>query len=125
MGVVPEAQTGQYPVAISDGLAEFLGTGEREILQSEALRRVWDYIEANHLEVSMPFVCTILIRSKPLKEVFHFSNSCKLQDNKQLDLDYRFQFTFVTISTGLLSGLHPECRYLYFKMCFLCFHTVF
>ncbi|XP_020588063.1 uncharacterized protein LOC110029915 isoform X2 [Phalaenopsis equestris] len=51
--VVPEAEAGQYSVVISDGLAEFLGTGEREILQSEALRRVWDYIEANKLEVQL------------------------------------------------------------------------
>ncbi|XP_020691551.1 uncharacterized protein LOC110106126 isoform X1 [Dendrobium catenatum] len=62
VGVEPESQGGQYLLVISDGLAEFLGTGEREILQSEALKRVWDYIEANHLEVIMPFVCTILIR---------------------------------------------------------------
>lgn len=68
MGVEPEAQGGQYLLVISDGLAEFLGTGEREILQSEALKRVWDYIEANHLEVIMPFVCTILIRVKLFKK---------------------------------------------------------
>lgn len=46
----PDAQDGQYPVVISDGLAEFLGTREREIVQSEALRLVWEYIEANNLE---------------------------------------------------------------------------
>ncbi|KAK8957758.1 hypothetical protein KSP39_PZI000053 [Platanthera zijinensis] len=48
--VAPETQVVQYPVIISDGLAEFLGTREREIIQSEALRLVWEYIEANHLE---------------------------------------------------------------------------
>nr|DAD23568.1 TPA_asm: hypothetical protein HUJ06_025031 [Nelumbo nucifera] len=36
---------------ISDALAMFFGTEEREMLQSEALKRVWDYIKLNHLEV--------------------------------------------------------------------------
>lgn len=40
------------PVIISDALAKFFGTGEREMLQSEALGRVWEYIKVNQLEVS-------------------------------------------------------------------------
>lgn len=39
------------PVIISDALAKFFGTGEREMLQSEAVRRVWDYVRVNQLEV--------------------------------------------------------------------------
>lgn len=39
------------PMIISEALAQFFGTGEREMLQSEALSRVWDYIKANQLEV--------------------------------------------------------------------------
>ncbi|XP_057765023.1 uncharacterized protein LOC130985875 isoform X2 [Salvia miltiorrhiza] len=31
-------------------LAKFFGTGEKEMLQSEALGRVWEYIKANQLE---------------------------------------------------------------------------
>lgn len=39
------------PLIISEALAQFFGTGEREMLQSEALSRVWEYIKANRLEV--------------------------------------------------------------------------
>lgn len=45
------SQPGPSPVIISEALAKFLGTGEREMLQSEAHRRVWDYIKMNQLEV--------------------------------------------------------------------------
>ncbi|KAG6392379.1 hypothetical protein SASPL_146596 [Salvia splendens] len=38
------------PVAISDELAKFFGTGEKEMLRSEALGLVWEYIQANQLE---------------------------------------------------------------------------
>ncbi|KAL1537269.1 hypothetical protein AAHA92_29802 [Salvia divinorum] len=38
------------PVGISDELAKFFGTGEKVMLQSEALGRVWEYIKANQLE---------------------------------------------------------------------------
>lgn len=40
---------------ISEALAKFFGTGEKEMLQSEALGRVWEYIKANQLEVSGPW----------------------------------------------------------------------
>ncbi|KAJ6845174.1 uncharacterized protein M6B38_289035 [Iris pallida] len=40
----------QSPVLVSVALADFFGTGEREMLESEALRRVWDYIKANTLQ---------------------------------------------------------------------------
>nr|XP_010928509.1 uncharacterized protein LOC105050254 [Elaeis guineensis] len=45
-----EPDVDQYPLVISDALANFFGTGEREMLQSEALRRIWDYIKHNQLE---------------------------------------------------------------------------
>lgn len=38
-------------VIISEALANFLGVGEREMLQSEVLRSIWEYIKVNHLEV--------------------------------------------------------------------------
>ncbi|KAH0459026.1 hypothetical protein IEQ34_011840 [Dendrobium chrysotoxum] len=53
VGVSLEIDASQYPVVISDALAEFFGMGEREILQSEAFKRVSDYIKAKHLEDSM------------------------------------------------------------------------
>ncbi|KAJ8770455.1 hypothetical protein K2173_017946 [Erythroxylum novogranatense] len=37
-------------VVISEQLTKFLGTGEREMTQLDASRRVWDYIKVNHLE---------------------------------------------------------------------------
>ncbi|KAK2631124.1 hypothetical protein EUGRSUZ_L03369, partial [Eucalyptus grandis] len=43
------SQTGAS-VIISEALAKFLGTGEREMLQTEAHRRVWEYIKIHQLE---------------------------------------------------------------------------
>lgn len=37
---------------ISEALANFFGVGVREMLQSEVLMRIWEYIKVNHLEVS-------------------------------------------------------------------------
>ncbi|KAL6332791.1 hypothetical protein AAG906_015054 [Vitis piasezkii] len=53
------------PVMISDALATFFGTGEREMLQEEALRRVWEYIKVNQLEDplnSMAILCDAKLR---------------------------------------------------------------
>lgn len=41
---------GSSSVVISEALSKFLGTGEKEMIRSEALRRVWEYIKVNHLE---------------------------------------------------------------------------
>ena len=46
--------TGSSCVIISEALAKFLDTGGREMLRSEALNRVWEYIKVNHLEVGCP-----------------------------------------------------------------------
>ncbi|KAM7501040.1 hypothetical protein LguiA_025454 [Lonicera macranthoides] len=56
------------PVMISDALANFFGTGEREMLQSEAFRRVWEYIKVNHLED--PLNSMAIICDPKLKELF-------------------------------------------------------
>ncbi|XP_004500124.1 uncharacterized protein [Cicer arietinum] len=37
-------------VIISDSLANFFGISGREMLQTEVLRRIWEYIKVNHLE---------------------------------------------------------------------------
>ncbi|KAK4341885.1 hypothetical protein RND71_037701 [Anisodus tanguticus] len=37
---------------ISEALANFLGTSEREMSQAEVLRQVWEYIKVNQLEVA-------------------------------------------------------------------------
>lgn len=47
-------------VIISEALANFFGTGEREMPQAEVLRQVWEYIKANQLEDplnSMAIMC--------------------------------------------------------------------
>lgn len=38
-------------VIISDELANFLGVSVREMLQSEIVYRIWEYIKVNSLEV--------------------------------------------------------------------------
>ncbi|KAI5672910.1 hypothetical protein M9H77_13274 [Catharanthus roseus] len=38
------------PMIISDALAKFFGTSEKEMLQTEATNRVWEYIKVNNLE---------------------------------------------------------------------------
>lgn len=45
------ADPSSSPIVISEALAKFLGTGGREMIQSEAIRHVWEYIKVNHLEV--------------------------------------------------------------------------
>lgn len=58
-------ESGPPTVRISDALAKFLGTEEREMLQLDAMRRVWDYIKANQLEDplnSMAILCDEKLR---------------------------------------------------------------
>lgn len=38
-------------VIVSETLANFFGVGGREMLQSEVLTRIWEYIKVNNLEV--------------------------------------------------------------------------
>lgn len=40
-------------VAISDALAKFFGSEEKEIPQTEAFKRIWEYIKLNQLEVDV------------------------------------------------------------------------
>lgn len=39
-------------VIVSEALANFFGAGGREMLQTEVLRRIWEYIKVNNLEVA-------------------------------------------------------------------------
>ncbi|MCD7466086.1 hypothetical protein HAX54_002436 [Datura stramonium] len=53
-------QPGSSTVTISDELAKFFGSEEKEILQTDALKRIWEYIKLNQLEDpvnSMLIVC--------------------------------------------------------------------
>jgi chromatin remodeling complex protein RSC6 len=47
-----ETDVNQLPIILSDALASFFGTGEKEMPSSEAVKRVWDHIKSNNLEVS-------------------------------------------------------------------------
>ncbi|KAJ8498752.1 hypothetical protein OPV22_009304 [Ensete ventricosum] len=64
---VTEPASDEYPLFISDALVKFFGSDKREMLQSEALSRIWDYIKANQLEDSSN--TSILCDSK-LQELF-------------------------------------------------------
>ncbi|KAL8214741.1 hypothetical protein R6Q57_004190 [Mikania cordata] len=55
-------------VLISDALANCLGTGEREMSKSEALRLVWEYIKVNNLED--PQNSVMILCDEKLKELF-------------------------------------------------------
>ena len=52
--VTESSEASSSRVRISEALATFFGTGEREMLQEEAIRRVWEHIKANRLEVGSP-----------------------------------------------------------------------
>ncbi|KAK9935904.1 hypothetical protein M0R45_012777 [Rubus argutus] len=43
-------QSGSSTIIISEALAKFLGLEGREMLKSEAIRLVWEYVKANNLE---------------------------------------------------------------------------
>ncbi|XP_078433024.1 uncharacterized protein LOC144704461 [Wolffia australiana] len=45
-----DGSAGQILVMISDELARFFDSAEREMLQSDALKRIWDYVDTNHLK---------------------------------------------------------------------------
>lgn len=50
------------PVVISEALAKFLDAEGREMLATDAERRVWEYIKLNHLEVRDDArVCALLL----------------------------------------------------------------
>uniref|UniRef100_A0ACD5ZS84 Uncharacterized protein n=1 Tax=Avena sativa TaxID=4498 RepID=A0ACD5ZS84_AVESA len=60
--------TNQLPVIVSDALASFFGTGEREMPHSEAVKRVWDHIKSNNLED--PSNPTMILCDSKLKDLF-------------------------------------------------------
>ncbi|XP_028758503.1 uncharacterized protein LOC114717516 [Neltuma alba] len=62
------AESASLSVIISDTLANFFGTTGREMLQSEVLRRIWEYIKVNQLEDPLNPM-TILCDAK-LREIF-------------------------------------------------------
>ncbi|PSR96256.1 hypothetical protein CEY00_Acc26304, partial [Actinidia chinensis var. chinensis] len=55
-------------VIISELLANFFGTGEREMLHSEVLGRIWEYIKVNQLEDRMNSM--VILCDTKLQELF-------------------------------------------------------
>lgn len=39
------------PIQLSDALTNFLGTGENALSRSDVIKRMWDYIKGNNLQV--------------------------------------------------------------------------
>lgn len=39
------------PIKLSDALMKFLGTGESALARSDVIKRIWDYIKLNNLQV--------------------------------------------------------------------------
>ncbi|WVZ92283.1 hypothetical protein U9M48_038361 [Paspalum notatum var. saurae] len=63
-----ETDVNQLPIIVSDALATFFGTGEREMPHSEAVKRVWDHIKNNNLED--PENPAMILCDSKLKELF-------------------------------------------------------
>lgn len=40
------------PLQLSDALVKFFGTGESELSRAGAVKRMWEYIKQNNLQVS-------------------------------------------------------------------------
>lgn len=59
-------------VIISDSLANFFGITAREMLQSEVLRRIWEYIKVNQLEDPMNPMA--IVCDTKLQEIFGCEN---------------------------------------------------
>ncbi|OEL13169.1 hypothetical protein BAE44_0025812 [Dichanthelium oligosanthes] len=63
-----ETDVSQLPFVVSNALATFFGTGEKEMPHSEAVKRVWDHIRSNNLED--PENPTVIHCDLKLKELF-------------------------------------------------------
>uniref|UniRef100_A0A453RJ17 DM2 domain-containing protein n=2 Tax=Aegilops tauschii TaxID=37682 RepID=A0A453RJ17_AEGTS len=63
-----DVATNQPPLNVSDALASFFGTGEREMSQSEVVKCVWDHIKSNNLED--PSNPTMILCDSKLKDLF-------------------------------------------------------
>ncbi|KAF5199246.1 Upstream activation factor subunit spp27 [Thalictrum thalictroides] len=65
-------EAGSSTFIISDALARFFGTEEREMTQSEAVRRIWEYIKANRLEEDLNPM--MIVCDTKLQELFGCEN---------------------------------------------------
>ncbi len=42
-----------FPIPISEGLAKFLGAEDGKVSRADAVKRIWDYIKENNLQVCL------------------------------------------------------------------------
>ncbi|KAF4399537.1 hypothetical protein G4B88_022620 [Cannabis sativa] len=74
--VEPKAEStdsGSACVIISEALAKFLDTGGREMLRTDALNRVWEYIKTNQLEGQGIFAIWSLLMVEKIRKEISFS----------------------------------------------------
>ncbi|KAL2339246.1 hypothetical protein Fmac_013692 [Flemingia macrophylla] len=64
---IESSEPASSTVVISEALAKFLGTGERVMQQSEAVRLVWEYIKLHHLED--PLNAMVIVCDAKLQEL--------------------------------------------------------
>lgn len=81
--------SGSSSVVISEELAKFLGTGEKEMIRSEALRRVWEYIKVNHLED--PLNSMVILCDAKLRELLGCESISALGISEMLARHHLFQ----------------------------------
>ncbi|KAM6585614.1 hypothetical protein CsatB_012616 [Cannabis sativa] len=90
--VEPKAEStdsGSACVIISEALAKFLDTGGREMLRTDALNRVWEYIKTNQLEDPLNSMA-ILCDSK-LRDLLGCESISALGISEMLDRHHLFQ----------------------------------
>ncbi|KAL5769251.1 hypothetical protein ACOSP7_015810 [Xanthoceras sorbifolium] len=82
-------ESGPSPVIISEALAEFLGAGGREMLQAEAIKRVWEYIKVNHLED--PLNSMVILCDEKLRELLKCESISALGIHEMLARNHFFR----------------------------------
>lgn len=82
------SESNSHSVMISDALANFLGSSKREMLQSEALQRVLEYIKVNH-QVDSTDSKVIQCDAK-LQELFGCKSISTMEIHEKLVRDHLF-----------------------------------
>lgn len=49
------------PIALSEALVKFLGTEDNELPRSDVVKRIWDYIKQNNLQVYMFYLLIYVV----------------------------------------------------------------
>lgn len=87
-------------VVLSESLANFFGTGEREMSQAEVIRRVWEYVKVNQLEVGT--------------HINNFANSLEMEIYKFTCYNYIDYEKFIPVLLVCVSCFQNNTHKLYF-----------